>query len=255
MDTLLRINRINKSFGGVVAAKDITFDVTKGKIHGLIGPNGAGKSTLMNMISGLLTPDSGDIFLKGERITHLPAYTRARKGIGRTFQTPRFLSHVNIDVNLRLGTDLAEHTQGYIKSFFSRRKGAFERDLEMLTSDIGFSFVMADEISSFTYGQLKLLEIVRALLAHPCVILVDEPAAGLNDKETDQVVALLQMATTKFGIGVLLIEHDMGLIMNICEEIVVINFGQMIAQGSPREVSTNQDVIAAYLGRDINADR
>ena len=252
MKPILNINNVDKHFGGVVAAKDITFDVISGKIHGLIGPNGAGKSTLMNIISGLLKPDRGTIRFDDKDVTNLPPYTRSRIGIGRTFQTPRFLNRSNIDVNLRLGTDLGDYKTGYLKSFFLKQNSTFEKELENLMQLAGFAIDLGKDISSLTYGQLKLLEIVRSLLAHPKAILVDEPCAGLNDKETENVVALLHKAAYESGIGVLLIEHSMDVVMNVCEEIVVINFGQMIAQGTPQEVSANQEVITAYLGRDTD---
>ena len=252
MDPVLTIENINKKFGGVVAAKDISFEVMPGRIHGLIGPNGAGKSTLMNLVSGLLSPDSGSIYLEKKNITNLPPYTRARMGIGRTFQTPRFLNRSNIEVNLRLGTDLFFHQTGYMKSFFSKQDTTFEKELESYMELAGFSIRLKNDISSLTYGQLKFMEIIRSLLSHPKVILVDEPAAGLNDKETEKVVALLNKAASEYGIGVLLIEHAMDVVMGVCKEIIVINFGQMIARGTPQEVSANEEVITAYLGRETN---
>lgn len=248
--TILSIKNVNKAFGGVVASKNVTFDVPSGSIHGLIGPNGAGKSTLMNVISGFYPADSGSILLDGREIAHLPPYTRARMGVGRTFQTPRFLYRSDINVNLKLGDDLGNHGIGYIKSYFSPQNRAFEKDLHELVKFTGFEIDTGKGISSLTYGQLKILEIVRALLAHPKVMLVDEPCAGLNDKECDNVVELLNEAAYNRGIGVLLIEHSMDVVMQVCERIVVLNFGQMIAGGTPEEISANEEVIAAYLGRD-----
>ena len=252
MQPVLRINNVCKNFGGIIAAKDINFDMMPGKIHGLIGPNGAGKSTLMNIISGLLTPDKGTIYLESRNITKVPPYTRSRMGIGRTFQTPRFLSRSDIEVNLKLGTDLYNHRVGYTKSFFSRQNNTFEKDLETYMEHAGFTIDLKNDISSLTYGQLKFLEIIRALLSHPKVLLVDEPAAGLNDKETERVVALLRKAAYELGIGVLLIEHAMDVVMNVCEDILVINFGQMLARGNAKEIATNEEVITAYLGRDTD---
>ena len=194
MESVLSIRDVNKGFGGVVTAKDITFDVMPGRIHGLIGPNGAGKSTLMNMISGILPQDKGAIFLKDTEISSLPAYTRSRMGIGRTFQTPRFLNQASLEVNLRLATDLKNHRTGFLASFFKAHDRSFIHELGQYMELAGFSFDLHGQVSSLTYGQLKILEIVRSLLAHPKVILVDEPCAGLNDKETENVVALLKKA-------------------------------------------------------------
>lgn len=137
--TILSINNVNKSFGGVITSKNVTFDVPRGAIYGLIGPNGAGKSTLMNVISGFYSADSGSILLDGKEISHLPPHTRSRLGIGRTFQTPRFLSRANIDVNLRLGDDLKNHHIGYLKSYFSSQNKNFENNLDELMRLTGFS--------------------------------------------------------------------------------------------------------------------
>lgn len=249
MKPILRLDEITKHFGGVSAADNVTFSVLPGEIHGLIGPNGAGKSTLMNIISGIYAPDSGSVFFDEQDITKLPPHKRARMGIGRTFQTPRFLQRSNIRDNLLLGTDLASQL-GYIKSYLGFKSADFESELNELMELAGFSFDWEDDITALPYGQRKLLEIVRSMLAHPRVMLVDEPAAGLNNKEIENAMALLNEAAKKHGIGVLLIEHSMDMIMNICEEIVVISFGKVIAQGNPAEISSNQAVIEAYLGRD-----
>ncbi len=249
MQPILRLDGISKRFGGVVAADDITFSVMPGKVHGLIGPNGAGKSTLMNLISGIYVPDSGQLYFNEKNISTVASHDRARMGIGRTFQTPRFLQRSNIKDNLLLGSDLA-HQLGYFKSYFGKHKSDFERELNELMELAGFTFDWEDDISSLPYGQRKLLEIVRSMLAHPKVMLVDEPAAGLNNKEIENAMALLNLAAKERGIGVLLIEHSMDMIMNICEEIVVICFGKVIAQGNPEQVSSNPTVIEAYLGRD-----
>lgn len=252
MKPILRLDKVCKRFGGVVAADDVTFSVLPGEVHGLIGPNGAGKSTLMNLISGIYIPDSGAVFLNEEDISNVPAHMRARMGIGRTFQTPRFLQRSSIQDNLLLGTDLANQ-YGYLKSYFGGKSSSFNKELDELMSFVGFQFDWEDDISALAYGQRKQLEIVRSMLSHPKVMLVDEPAAGLNNKEIDDVMALLKYAAKERGIGILLIEHSMDMIMNICEDIVVLSFGKVIATGSPAEVSSNDEVIEAYLGRDMNA--
>ena len=252
MKPLLRLDGVCKSFGGVVAADDVSFAVNPGEIHGLIGPNGAGKSTIMNLISGIYAVDQGSIFLDEEEITKIPAFVRAKKGIGRTFQSPRFLRRSNIRDNLLLGTDLANQL-GYWKSYVGKKGNPFEEELSELMEYVKFSFDMDDDISSLSYGQSKQLEIVRSMLAHPKVMLVDEPAAGLNSTEIDNVMELLRHAAKDKNIGILLIEHSMDMVMNVCERIVVINFGKVIGRGTPEEVSNNEAVIEAYLGRDRNA--
>lgn len=249
MNPILRLDKVCKNFGGVTAADHVTFSVMPGEIHGLIGPNGAGKSTLMNLISGIYTCDSGKIYLDEKEITMVPAFERARMGIGRTFQTPRFMYRSSIRDNLLLGTDL-NNGFGYLKSFFGKKGADFDEELAELMSYAGFTFDWDDDIDGLPFGQRKILEIVRALLTHPRVILVDEPAAGLNRSEIDNVVALLELAAKKRGVGVLLIEHAMDMIMSVCEQIVVINFGKVIAEGNADEVSSNPAVIESYLGRD-----
>jgi ABC-type branched-chain amino acid transport systems, ATPase component len=252
MTPILRLDDVSKNFGGVTAADAVTFSVFPGEVHGLIGPNGAGKSTLMNLISGIYTPDRGKLFLNEEDISSVPSHKRARMGIGRTFQTPRFLQRSNIRDNLLLGTDLGNQ-MGYLKSYTGKKGSDFEKELHDLMKFTGFTFDWDDDISALAYGQRKQLEIIRSMLAHPKVMLVDEPAAGLNNKEIDDVMGLLSHAAKDRGIGVLLIEHSMDMIMNICENIDVLCFGKVIAQGTPAEVSSNEAVIEAYLGRDLDA--
>jgi len=251
MNSILRLDGLDKRFGGVVAADNITFSVNPGTVHGLIGPNGAGKSTLMNLISGIYTPDKGKVFFDEKDITDVPPYERARMGIARTFQAPRFLQRSNIRDNLLLGSDLVDQ-HSYFKSFFSKQGRNFESELQKFMKLADFEIDLDDDISSLTYGHRKLLEIIRSMLAHPRVMLVDEPAAGLNNKEIDNAMALLNMAANEYGIGVLLIEHSMDMIMHICEDIVVISFGKVIATGKPKEIASNPEVITAYLGRDTD---
>jgi branched-chain amino acid transport system ATP-binding protein len=252
MKPILRLDNVNKRFGGVVAADNITFSVMPGEIHGLIGPNGAGKSTLMNLISGIYEADSGSIFLNEEDITNVPSFTRASMGIGRTFQTPRFLQRSNIRENLLLGSDLGSQF-GYLKSYFGKKNLNFENEIKELMKMLDFTFDYEEDISSLTYGQQKQLEIVRSMLTRPKIMLVDEPAAGLNNKEIDDIMGLISFAAKERGIGILLIEHSMDMIMNICENITVISFGKVLSTGTPEEISSNEEVIEAYLGRDLGA--
>lgn len=253
MEKILKLNKVNKRFGGVVTALDVCMELEPGAIHGLIGPNGAGKTTLLNLISGIYEVDSGSITFMGRDITHMPSHERAHLGLGRTFQTPRFLERSNIEENLLVAADLGKRVP-FWKSFISRKSLDFLDDLEHLTQLAGFSFCLEDEMDSLTFGQKKLLEIIRAILTHPKVILVDEPAAGLNNREIENAVKLLEMTAQEMGIGIILIEHSMDMIMNVCQQITVLNFGEVIACGTPAQVSSNEDVITAYLGRERNVE-
>ena len=248
---LLEVRNVNKAFGGVVTAKDVNMKVEAGEIHGLIGPNGAGKTTLLNLISGIYDVDSGNIIFKDQDITHLPAHKRARLGLGRTFQSPRFMNRASIKDNLELGSDLRDQFT-YTQSFFGKKGADFYGELEELMKIAGFTFDWNEHITSLPYGQQKLLEIVRAMLSHPTVILVDEPAAGLNKQEQERVSLLLRNAVDS-GMGVVLIEHSMDMVMNVCDNITVLSFGEVIAEGKPQEIATNPQVIEAYLGGDDDA--
>lgn len=252
MEPILRLEGITKSFGGVVAADGVCLSVMPGQIHGLIGPNGAGKSTLMNIISGIYQQDAGSIFFDGKNIDSVPPHTRASMGIGRTFQVPRFLQRSSIRDNLLMGKDISSGI-GFWRSFFSREDDSFQQELNHLLEIANVSVAWNEPVTAIPFGQQKLLEIVRSLLAHPKVLLVDEPAAGLNTREIEDAVNLLNYAAKQQNMGVLFIEHSMDMVMDICEKIIVINFGKEIITGSPEEVVNDARVIEAYLGRDFRA--
>ncbi len=249
MTPILKLANVNKNFGGVVVAKDICLNLLPGSIHGLIGPNGAGKTTLLNLISGIYNVDSGKIEFCGNDITKMPPHNRARLGIARTFQSPRFLDRANIEENLMLARDLGTH-KSFLSSLFMKKDTSYYGQLNMLAEMAGLSFCLENDISSLTYGQQKLLEIIRAMLTDPKVILVDEPAAGLNSGEMENAIKLIEWATREKNVSIILIEHSMDMIMSVCQRITVINFGSIIACGSPTEIASNEDVITAYLGRE-----
>ena len=236
-----------KAYGDKTLIKDLDFMLPPNGIVGVIGPNGAGKTTTLNLISGLYTCDTGKVFLGDEDVTNVTAYNRARKGLARTFQTPRFLTRSTIAENMKLGTDLADQ-MGFLNSFFGKKGVNFMDEVDELMEIAELKVDWNEDISSLAYGQMKRLEIIRGLLSHPKVMLVDEPAAGLNSKELEKSVALIRHAAKK-GVAIVLIEHKMDMIMNVCDHITVLNFGKMIAYGTPDEVSSNEEVITAYLGR------
>ncbi|WP_283681892.1 ABC transporter ATP-binding protein [Parablautia sp. Marseille-Q6255] len=237
----LVLSDVCKNFGGVVAARDINLEIFGGEVVGLIGPNGAGKTTLINLITGVYKVDKGKIYFKGKDITAQATYQRAIQGIGRTFQHPHLLDRCDIWTNIIMGSDMA-----------ARKKHGNKVDLDKVLPELlecaGLQAIYLDDpMSKLSYGQQKLLEVVRVLLSQPDILLLDEPAAGLNNRETQYVSDLIRYAV-KHDIGVLLIEHSMELVMSICDRITVLNFGHQITTGLPEEVQNNTEVIEAYLG-------
>lgn len=249
---ILEIKGLTKVFQGLTAVSDVSFSVEKGIIKALIGPNGAGKTTLFNMVTGLLTPTSGTIRFKGEEINLYPPHERAKLGLSRTFQIIRPFAEMSVLENVMVGCHLRTRT-GLIAAALrlplcrlDERK-AREKAMQELEF-LGLGNKAYQLAGSLPMGEQRLMEIARALATDPLLVLFDEPAAGLNEKETDHLAEDL-LKIKERGITILLVEHDMRIVMKVSDEIVVINYGTMIAKGTPSEIRSNPEVIVAYLGK------
>lgn len=251
---LLEVEGVVMAFGGLMALFKPNFKVKKGVIKAIIGPNGAGKTTLFNVITGFFAPSEGTVRFKGRPINHLKTHEIAASGISRTFQTVELFGNMTVLENVMLGC----HTRvraSFMASGFqlptARRKEAEVRDRAMkILKFIGLSDKFNDPADSLPLGGQKMLEIGRALASEPELICLDEPAAGLNETETHVASSLIRAINAK-GITVLLVEHDMKVVMNISDEIVVLNYGQKIAEGPPDKIRNNRQVIEAYLGGEV----
>ncbi len=257
MQPMVRVRGLSKNFGGADVLSDISFDFQRGQVHSIIGPNGAGKTTLLNVLTGLYTPSAGLVEVAGESTVGVPPHRLALRGVSRTFQNLKISFNMTVLENVLLGSHLHLRTgviQGILRLPALRRGevAAIDEARRLLA----FAGVPADDglmPSELSYGALKRLEIARALASKPQLILLDEPAAGLNPQETHEIKELVD----KLGdasITVVLVEHDMKLVMGVSHNIVVINYGRKIAEGTPEQVSRDEEVIAAYLGvqRDEN---
>ncbi|MCD6243151.1 ABC transporter ATP-binding protein [Candidatus Bathyarchaeota archaeon] len=238
---ILEVKRVTKTFGGVCALKDVDLEINSGEILGIIGPNGAGKTTLFNVISGYYRPDSGSVIFKGEEITGLPPYKICEKGISRTFQLTRPFKELTVFENVLIGSLFKS------KSFEEAREKAFE--MLKLTGLFPKRNVLARDLNIIEH---KRLELTRALATEPEVLLLDEVVAGLRPAEMEEVFSVIKKINDQ-GITVVIVEHVMKFVMSICERIVVLNYGELIAEGKPKEIAKNKEVIRAYLGEEYVA--
>ena len=252
----LRVDHLSKDFGGVHALSSVSFRVEKGERLVVIGPNGAGKTTLLNIISGILSPDSGHVYYRGEDLTRLRPHEIAAQGLSRTFQLVRLFTANNAKVldNLVVGAHL-KLKPSFVKSLFFRGTIRHQNRIVRETAYEKLRFVGLERAagdtspSSLPFGNQRLLEIARALMSDPEMLLLDEPASGLNDAEGEDFKKLL-VAVKQRGITILLVEHNMKLVMDVADEIVVLDFGRKLAEGNCDEISRNRKVIEAYLGSD-----
>jgi branched-chain amino acid transport system ATP-binding protein len=252
---LLKVDSVGIQFGGLKAVSGVNVELYHGELVGLIGPNGAGKTTFFNLLTGVYVPTEGHIFLNDEKLNGLVPYQITRKGISRTFQNIRLFGDLSVLDNVKVAYhSLAKHS---IVSSILRLPSHFSGEREMEKKAIEFLKIfkldkLKDEMAkNLPYGQQRRLEIARALAAHPKLLLLDEPAAGMNPQETKELMELIAFIRKEFNLTILLIEHDMPLVMGVCERIYVLDHGQLIAHGSPEEIRNNPKVIEAYLGEEV----
>ena len=251
-EKVLEVRGLGIDFGGLTAVNDLDLDIYQGEIYGLIGPNGAGKTTVFNMLTKVYQPSRGTIRLCGQDMAKLNPVTANIAGVARTFQNIRLFNKLTVLDNVKTGM---HNSIGYglfaavlrLPSYYKAEKKADEKAMELLRI-LGLDQYAETEAGNLPYGAQRRLEIARALATDPKLLLLDEPAAGMNPQETEELMAMIRKVRDHFKISVLLIEHDMKLVMGICERITVLNFGQLLAQGLPSEIQSNKEVIKAYIG-------
>jgi len=251
---ILKINDLNKTFGGLAAVSDVCLNVNEGEIYGLIGPNGAGKTTIFNLITGIIEPTNGSISFCGEELVGLKPHEIAIKGIGRTFQNIKLFGNLTVFDNI-LTVAQAGSNYSLIDGFLRNKKcRRWEKELSQMSYDIidrmGISKYSEILTSNLPYGVQRRVEIARALALKPKLLLLDEPAAGMNEDESYELSNLIKVIRDEFNVSIIVIDHHMDFIMDICNKITVLNFGKIIATGNGEEIQNNTAVVEAYLGVD-----
>ena len=249
---ILEVDELGINLGGLRAVNNFSMKIEEGQLYGLIGPNGAGKTTVFNMLTGVYTPTDGTVKLEGKKINGMKPYAITRLGIARTFQNIRLFKDMTVKENVLVALD-TQASYGLFSGMFKLPNSLKqEKDMDQEAMSLLEVFHLekdADKLAkNLPYGKQRELEIIRALGAHPKLLLLDEPAAGMNPQETKNLMETIRLVRDRFNIAILLIEHDMKLVMGICEKISVLNYGMLLAEGTPEEIRINPDVVKAYLG-------
>ncbi len=255
--TFFKVNDLSISFGGLKALQNISFEIEKGEIFSIIGPNGAGKTTLFNCINGLYSPGGGEIHLNGDNTVGKKPHQIAKMGISRTFQNIELFNNMNTMENIMLGRHLFMKTglfRGMFmwgkRSFSGREEKSHREKVEDIIDLLDLQSVRSSFVGALPYGTQKLVELGRALALEPALLLLDEPCAGMNSEEKQDMIFWIKDIQDELGVTILLIEHDMNMVMDISNTVLAINFGQSITKGKPEDVQKHPDVLKAYLGED-----
>lgn len=250
---ILKTDHVGIVFGGLHAVENFSIEIKENELVGLIGPNGAGKTTAFNLLTGVYKPTFGKVYLCEKDVTLIKPHIRCKLGISRTFQNIRLFKQLSVLDNIKNACNMHMDYSIIDAIFRTKRFWKVEKEVDAKVKEIleilGLSDCYEEQAKNLPYGKQRKLEIARALATDPKIILLDEPAAGMNPTETEELMEIIKLVKDKYNVSILLIEHDMKLVMGICERIIVLNYGQIIAQGTPDEIIHNQEVIEAYLGK------